>query len=71
MSEDGYEFVTKDGLKLVKDKFLDEVDFFARENERLQSKVDQNRALLVDTFRLVRRGIWFVIFVQIVIALLL
>lgn len=70
MVENGYELATKDDLKLTKSKILEEVEHLVRDQQVLQAAVGQNRILIAETFRLIRRGIWFVIFVQITIALL-
>lgn len=70
LSEDGYELATKEDLNLIRSKLLNEMEHLVRDHETLQAAVDQNRILIVNTFRLVRRGVWFVILLQVIIALL-
>jgi|TARA_R110002020_G_C16309499_1_gene773702 hypothetical protein len=66
MSEDGYEIATKDDLKSAKSDLQKDIDGMF---EGLQNGIDHNKRLIVETHGLVKRGLWTIIALQVLIAI--
>lgn len=65
MTDDGYEIATKDDLKSTKSDLQRDIDNVF---EDLQNGIDLNKRLIVETHGLVKRGLWTIIALQILIA---